>query len=388
MAALVALVLLLAVMLGVAGWYYAGQIDSEALSAAPPSSTPQRNVTVTAVADGRVTLRTSSDEDAHALGTSDVYGLRWSGGTGVLTGTPERGADGASTRALQVLSGTAPLAGAPASTSRDVWTDPTAAAGVPFQDVRYACAGGGCPAWYVPGTSSTWMVMVHGKGATREEPLRAMVPAVRAGLPVLDISYRNDTGAPRDPSGRYGYGTTEWHDLEQAVRWAGDHGARQVVLFGSSMGGSIVAAFLEHSRMAGLVRGVVLDAPALSLRAAVDRGAEDRSLPLGLPIPRVLTSTAEWIAGWHLGVDWSATDYLPGTWLHEPTLVFHGTADRTVPVATSDALRAAHPNLVDEVRVAGADHVESWNASPATYQTREAAFLDCVTTAAARSCTG
>jgi hypothetical protein len=38
--------------------------------------------------------------------------------------------------------------------------------------------------------------------------------------------------------------------------------------------------------------------------------------------PGVLTSTAEWIAGWHFGVDWSATDYLPGTWLHVRALVF------------------------------------------------------------------
>lgn len=388
MVALVVLLLLLGMLLGAAGWYYAGQIDAEALAVAPPSGTPQRNVTVTAVADGRVTLRTSGDDDAHAFDTSDVYGLLWSGGTGVLTGTPERGTDGTSTRALHVVSGTAPSPGTHASTSLYVWTDPAAAAGVPFQTVRYPCAGGSCPAWYVPGRSSTWMVMVHGKSATREEPLRAMVPAVRAGLPVLDISYRNDTGAPRDPSGRYGYGTTEWHDLDQAVRWASDHGARHVVLFGSSMGGSIVAAFLEHSRISGLVRGVVLDAPALSLRAAVDLGAEDRSLPLGLPIPRVLTSTAEWIAGWRFGVDWSATDYLAGRWRDLPALVFHGTADRTVPIGTSDAFRAAHPHLVDEVRVPGADHVESWNADPATYQAREATFLSCVAATAAPSCTG
>ena len=385
--AIVAVLLLAGVLLAAAGWYYAGQIDAEALTVAPPPGTPHRNVTVIALAGGRVTLRPTGDDDAHAFDTSDVYGLQWSGGAGVLTGPPQPGAHGSSTRVLQVVSGTAPAPGTTASTSRYVWTDPTEAAGVPYQTVHYTCAGGSCPAWYVPGGSSTWMVMVHGKGATREEPLRAMVAAVRAGLPVLDISYRNDRGAPRDPSGRYAYGTTEWHDLESAVRFAKDHGAQHVVLFGSSMGGSIVAAFLEHSRLAGLVRGVVLDAPALSLRAAVDLGAEDRSLPLGLPIPRVLTSTAEWLAGWRFGVDWSATDHLPATWLHVPALVFHGVADRTVPIATSDALHAAHPSLVEEVRVPGADHVESWNAAPTAYQTREATFLSCVTTGA-RACAG
>jgi pimeloyl-ACP methyl ester carboxylesterase len=202
---------------------------------------------------------------------------------------------------------------------------------------------------------------------------------VRAGLPVLDIAYRNDAGAPADPSHRYGWGATEWRDLEAAVQYARGHGAQQVVLFGSSMGGSIVASFLEHSASASLVRGIVLDAPALDFRATVDFGATQRSLPLGLPIPGVLTSTAEWIAGWRYDVDWPALDYLPGDWLHVPALVFHGTADQTVPVSTSDAFRAAHPALVQEVRVPGAGHVASWNADPAGYSAREVAFLGCVT---------
>ena len=81
----------------------------------------------------------------------------------------------------------------------------------------------------------------------------------------------------------------------------------------------------------------------------------------------MLTSTAEWIAGWRYGVDWSAPDYLPGDWLHVPALVFHGTADDTVPLATTDAFRAAHPDLVQEVQVPGANHVESWNVDPAGY---------------------
>jgi pimeloyl-ACP methyl ester carboxylesterase len=231
----------------------------------------------------------------------------------------------------------------------------------------------------VPGASTTWLVAVHGKGASRTEPLRAIGPAVRAGLPVLDIAYRNDAGAPPDPSHRYGYGATEWRDLDAAVQYARGHGAQQVVLFGSSMGGSVVAAFLEHSPSASAVRGVVLDAPALDFRATVDFGATRRSLPLGLPIPGVLTSTAEWIAGWRYDVDWAAVDYLPGDWLHVPALVFHGTDDDTVPPSTTDAFRAAHPSLVQEVRVAGANHVESWNVDPAGYSARETAFLGCVT---------
>jgi uncharacterized protein len=378
------------VLLGAAGWYYAGQIDADGLAADPTAGAVRSDVTITAVDAGHVTLRPLPDHPAgDALRTAVVYGLSWTGGDGVLTGPPQPGAGGSTTRALQVVSGTAPQPGTSAATTRDVWTDPTAAFGRPYQDVTYPCAGGRCPAWFVPGGSSTWLVAVHGKGAARTEPLRAAASAVRAGLPVLDIAYRNDAGAPADPSHRYGYGTTEWRDLEAAVQYAHAHGAQQVVLFGSSMGGSIVAAFLEHSAAAPLVRGVVLDAPALDFRATVDFGATQRALPLGLAIPRVLTRTAEWIAGWRYGVDWSATDYLPGDWLHVPALDFHGTADDTVPLATSDAFRAAHPGQVQEVRVPGANHVESWNADPAGYAARETAFLGCVTAATrAATCTG
>jgi fermentation-respiration switch protein FrsA (DUF1100 family) len=109
---------------------------------------------------------------------------------------------------------------------------------------------------------------------------------------------------------------------------------------------------------------------------------------LGKGVPDVLTGTAEWIAGWRFDVDWDAVDYLPGDWLHVPALVFHGTEDDTVPLRTSDELRAAHPDLVEEVAVAGAGHVESWNRNPADYTAREGAFLACVTAAApAGSCT-
>lgn len=377
-----ALLLLAVVLLGGAGWYYAGEIHAGALEVdrTPPETVD--DTLVESVEGGRAVLRhTGAAGDGDPLRGPGTYGLVWHGGAGVVSGPPELLDDGSVLRALDVVTGGPPAPGTPADLRTDVWTDPRAAHGVDFQDVDVPCLDGTCPAWFVPGEGPTWMVFVHGKGSTRTEGLRALGPAVDAGLPSLLISYRNDADAPADPTGEYRHGDTEWRDLEAAVEFAVDEGAERVVLFGASMGGGVVAAFLERSARAGVVRGVVLDAPMLDLDATVEHGAAQRELPVIGTLPGVLTSTAEWIAGWRYDLDWAAVDHLPADWLRVPALVFHGTDDDTVPISITDELAAGRPELVRAVRVAGAGHVRSWNLDPGGYERREAAFLACVTAA-------
>jgi pimeloyl-ACP methyl ester carboxylesterase len=121
-----------------------------------------------------------------------------------------------------------------------------------------------------------------------------VVPALhQRGLPVLMISYRNDAGAPPDPTGMLRYGRTEWQDLAAAAQYALGHGARRLLLVGSSMGGAIVISFLERSPLAGRVAGVILDSPMTDFGRAVDHGASRQTLPLvGLPIPQLLTDVS------------------------------------------------------------------------------------------------
>ena len=380
-AALVLLVLAVAV-LGGAGWYYAGEIHEGAL-AVDRSPRPADDDTIVEDVDGdtAVLRRTGEAGDDDPLRRPETYGLVWDGGAGVVSGTPQPRDDGSVVRTLDVVDGEPPAPGTAADLRTDVWTDPQGAHGVGYENVDIPCLDGACPAWYVHGESSTWMVFVHGKGSTRTEGLRALGPAVDAGLPSLLISYRNDEGAPADPSGRYGYGDTEWRDLEVAVDFALGQGAEHVVLFGASMGGGIVAAFLERSDRADVVAGVVLDAPMLDLDATVDHGAAQRRLPVIGALPDFLTSTAEWLAGRRYDLDWAAVDHLPPDWLEVPALVFHGTDDDTVPISITDELASGQPHLVQAVRVQGAGHVRSWNVDPGGYERRETAFLACVTAA-------
>jgi pimeloyl-ACP methyl ester carboxylesterase len=371
---LIAVVVVLALLLLGGGWYFAGQINADGLQVDP--SHVGRDLTVTAVTGTSITLRERGSR-VDGLHTPGVYGVQWATGFGQVSGGAGKGRE--VRRSFTVLTGTPPSVGDTAGLTQDAFPDaPSVALGVPVREVVFASSAGSFPAWWVPGRSTTWVVLVHGKGASRTEMLRMMRVPVRLGLPSLDITYRNDDRLPLDKSQRYQYGRTEWHDLEAAVSWAQQHGAQHVVLVGASMGGAIVAAFMEHSSRASLVSGLFLDSPLLSFERAVDLGASERDLPLlGWPLPGPLTWTAERIAALRYGIDWKALDYLDDTrWVRVPTLLVHGTGDGTVPVAGSIALAHKRPSLVTFDRVSGVDHVEAWNHDPTGYEDQERHFLE------------
>jgi alpha-beta hydrolase superfamily lysophospholipase len=167
----------------------------------------------------------------------------------------------------------------------------------------------------------------------------------------------------------------EWADLAAAVDYARSRGAQHVVLVGASMGGAIVASYLRHAPADGIVKGVVLDSPALSLERTVQWGADQIALPGGLSLPPPVTWGAKRFTTLRTGLDWEAVDYVSDpSWDTVPTLVFHGPEDRTVPVDTSGQLARARAN-VTYVETAGADQVESWNVDPAAYERTLAEFL-------------
>ena len=199
-----------------------------------------------------------------------------------------------------------------------------------------------------------------------------MLPIVgRAGLPSLVITYRNDEGTPEDPSGYYWYGITEWQDLEAAAQYALANGAADLVVVGYSMGGGIVANFLYQSPLADRVVGVILDSPMLDLGATLDLAAQNRNLPA------FLTPVAKTISRFRFGIDWEALDYLPrADEISVPILLFHGGADDTVPVSTSEALAESRPDLVTYLLFKDAPHVGAWNVDSATYVAAVSEFID------------
>jgi fermentation-respiration switch protein FrsA (DUF1100 family) len=377
------------------GWYFSDELNRQALSAAAKHSELVGRVYpigVLAVDDSAgagpaiITLRVPADTDE--LLAPGVWGLEAAdGGFGQIS-TIEKLGNGTISRIYRQLDGPSITAGKNVRLVHQAFpANPAAALGIPYREVAYAGPLGVYPAWFIDGTSSDWAILVHGNSLERADMLRSIAPIHRAGLPVLVITYRNDPNAPQDPSGRLGYGLTEWQDLEAAARFALAHGAHRLVLDGVSMGGGIVMSFLYRSSLATSVAAVVLDSPMLDFSSAVDHGVSNTSLPvIGLPVPGSLVAVAKWMAAWRYGIDWGKLNYLAGdSRLRSPILLFQGTADATVPPSTSSKLATDRPDLVTYVVTPGAGHVDSWNVDPARYERYLQTFVATYTAQAAAS---
>jgi len=367
MAGLVAM----AVLVG-GGWYVADILKNEGLL--PDHEEPKLDMVVASIGEGQVTLNVTSDTSTDGPWMRrGIWGLKSADGydqVGAILEISDQ----------HVVREYLPLKGI-LSTGESVHVegtafpgDPREAFGFTFENVTFSSRLGDFDAWFVDGSSNTWVIFVHGRGSKRNEALRILPTIVESGLPFLIITYRNDEGAPADPDGYYRYGQTEWEDLEGAVAYSVAQGAEDLILVGYSMGGSIVTNFLYQSPLAKRVRGLILDAPMINFNATVELGANERSLP------GPFVDLAKFIAKVRFGIDWGDLDYLArATELGPPILLFHGDIDDLVPIETSDALAKARPDIVEYVRVPGAPHVGSWNIDHVRYETAVSDFLRDIT---------
>jgi uncharacterized protein len=340
------------------GWYYSSLLLD-------PTVAPVYPERVLAADTGTVTLAAT-----RLTAQPGIWGLRWPDGLAVIgpvTSVRRR-------RIVRpLLGGPVPAAGTAAVLDAGPYDPDPAARGLAFADVEVPTELGRCPAWYVPATGDTWVIMVHGRGGSRREALWVLPALHGAGHPALVITYRNDLEAPASPDRHHHLGDTEWRDLEAALRWAGEHGARQVVLFGWSMGAAIIGALLDRSAAARTVAAVIWDAPLVDWRATLRRQARNRWLPPGLT-PLATAATRR-----RIGIDFDRFNLLrrpPAR--RPPTLLVHSSADTVVPVGPSRALAAAAPALGWPIRyleVPGAEHTGSWNADPAAYERAVLEFL-------------
>ncbi|MEU9299287.1 alpha/beta fold hydrolase [Streptomyces sp. NPDC048269] len=248
--------------------------------------------------------------------------------------------------------------------------NPRTALGLDHADVDVPGELGPLPAWFVPAARDTWVITVHGLGSSREHPMAVMPFMHRHRLPVLDLAYRGDLGAPASPDGLGHLGESEWRDLDAAIRYALRYGARRVVLHGWSTGATMALRAAERSALADRISGLVLDSPVLDWHTTLRALAAARRTPAAV-LPLAVRA-AEGRAG--LRADHRAPGSDPGA-LRVPVLIFHGPDDTLAPWAPSRRLAAARPDLVTLHTVRGAGHGAMWNADPAGYEESLRRFL-------------
>lgn len=256
--------------------------------------------------------------------------------------------------------------------------DPGEAFGLPFETVMLDTPLGPAPAWLVgeapdgnAPSRDVAAIYVHGVGGAREDGYRHLSMLSEAGIPTLLVTYRNDPGAPASPDGVYGFGLTEWRDVEAGADFLIGRGHGRLILVGESMGGAIVGQFLRRSTRAGAVAAVALDSPALDFPEILRSFAQAAGLPLSAPVTGA--ALALMAASGPLDKREAVTtdDFVA---FDGPLFLAHGTGDRVVPVRVSDALIGARRDATLHLRT-GADHLGSFAEDPETYRDAFAGFL-------------
>ncbi|MFJ8196287.1 alpha/beta hydrolase family protein [Streptomyces sp. NPDC096152] len=348
----------------------AGRLASDAALKAPPGRPlpTEPRLTVHGTAPGRITLT----RDLASL-RPGIYGLSGDGSHAVvgpvLPTAPHR-ADAVVRRLERVTHGTL-------RTHDKVWLtpnvhvgNPDSALGLDHADIDVPGELGPLPAWFVPGVRDTWVITVHGLGATRELPMNLMGFLHRRRFPVLDLAYRGDLGAPRSPDGLNHLGETEWRDLDAAIRYAVRYGAERVILYGWSTGASMALRAAAHSGLRDRVSGLVLDSPVLDWEATLRALATARHTPAALlPLAVRAAQGRTGLSGDRLA------DVTDPARLKVPTMIFHGPDDAVAPWQPSRRLAARRPDLVTLQTVAQAPHGAMWNADPEGYEEALRRFL-------------
>lgn len=348
----------------------AGRLASDAALKAPPGRPlpTEPRLTVHATAAGQVSLT----RDLAAL-RPGRYGLTGDDSHAVVGPVLEGVSDSADTvvrRLERVVRGTLKPGDRAWLTPNLYVGDPGTALGLDHTDIEVPGELGPLPAWFLPGVRDTWVLAVHGLGATREHPMNVMEFLHRHHFPILVPSYRGDPGAPRSPDGLNHFGETEWRDLDAAIRHALDAGARQVVLLGWSTGATMALRAAARSTLRDRIAGLVLDSPVLSWESTLRALAAARRTP-GALLPLAVRAAQ--------GRTGRYGDHHPGTTEAEhigvPTLIVHGPGDVVAPWRLSRRLAAAQPNTVTLLTVEDAPHGAMWNADQDAYEEALRRFL-------------
>ena len=381
------------------GWYFSGLIYEGGLNPEFPDTddigTAEDRILVSSIDENTLTLNVE-EELWGVLMEKGVYGVRGQNGDAVvgkiissennivkrellkLSGTLVSGDKVNGTNLVTIdefgsykILGTSSWSG---QASEGVYT-PESVSNLDYEIISYTSDLGEFPSYLTTEGDKGIVIFIHG---FRGDYSREVFALMRSGdlndlgYRSMIISYRNDRGVPKDPSGIYQYGTTEWRDIDGAIDEALKY-TDNVILFGTSGGGGPISSWLQNVGDRNKVSGIIYEAPVISFWESVEVNGAAR-FPW---LPSQLFSYFKIVTELRYGVDFSAMDFREAVIESEiPVLLFHGDDDEWVPVEMSDYIASMRTTNLTYVRYENVGHVTSWNADPARYVSELSTFLN------------
>ena len=392
------LIILIFIVLGGAGWFFSGVIYEGGLNpdfnVTESIGTAEDRVSVIKVNNNSIVLNVEEEMWGPLL-ERGVYGIIGQNGDAVvgniistegtiverdlinLNGTIVEG-DKIRGTSLVVLDnegeykilGTSSWSG---QASEGVYT-PKSVSGLDYETIYYQSDLGEFPAYLTNDGDVGIVIFVHG---FRGDYSREVFAKMRAGEIVdmgyrsMIISYRNDKGLPKDPSGIFQYGTTEWKDIDGAIDKALEF-TDNVVLWGTSGGGGPISSWLGNVEDNSKVKGIIYEAPVINFWESVEVNGAAR-YPW---VPQQLFGYFKIFTEIRYGIDFQNMDFTDNVINSDiPALLFHGDDDEWVPVEMSDFIAKNRDTNFTYIRYENVGHVTSWNADPDNYVYQLETFL-------------
>ena len=257
--------------------------------------------------------------------------------------------------------------------SEGIYT-PKSVSGLDYETVYYQSDLGEFPAYLTNDGDVGIVIFVHGFRGDYSREVFAKMRAgdiVDMGYRSMIISYRNDKGLPKDPSGIYQYGTTEWKDIDGAIDKALEF-TDNVVLWGTSGGGGPISSWLGNVGDKSKVKGIIYEAPVINFWESVEVNGAAR-YPW---VPQQLFGYFKIFTEIRYGIDFENMNFTDNVINSDiPVLLFHGDDDEWVPVEMSDLIAENRDTNFTYIRYENVGHVTSWNADPDNYVYQLDTFL-------------
>ena len=258
--------------------------------------------------------------------------------------------------------------------SEGVFT-PMSVSQMEYEEVFYESDFSTYPAYITGEGDEGWVIFIHGFRGDHRRQTFALLRAKELdeiGWKSMIIAYRNGDGMKQDPSGMYLYGATEWVDVDGAIDYAINNGAKKVVLFGISGGGGPEASWIMNTNEPDKVDGFIYEAPTFNFIESVKVNGQAR-FPW---LPVSLFDYFIWLSELRFGIDFDSMDYREAVINDDtPMLLFHGDDDEWIPVSLSDYIAEERTTNIQYLRYENVGHVQAWNADPILYEKTIKDFL-------------